>query len=551
MKNLKKIIAPLLIIVILACGFVFDNKSYVSFENSDTLLEITDDIVVDTSDMTAQTLGAVSYPEVTTSELKGLQLNGKMSVDDGVIYYQNTANVSHFIGYNVNAEQKNSLICFDVYFENFDVPAAYMSFALRASSIGSTLSSLVEQNGYTFVIHPNGEMQVYKNYTQLVWRYDAPTYQSGEKYSFKIGAIEQTDGVRLLFIVDGVTVYDYVDSVSPLTSGDYFNISSLVGTGGAGVFAEIMPTKEFVCPTYPTYTMSTLGTFASRSGELKTDIYNNLYFSSGSDTAIYDVRLQNFSFEFKVNFSKFPPTHAGFHVNLRAVGYGRANSASLGGYNILISPTQIHVFKVGHGYLGLVPANFETGVDYDIEFGTVDISSEKTLIFVNVNGETLFSGYDDNNPCQRRGQIVMTCEGDIHCTMTPSTTGIRPLKVKVDKTDANYDKYDFYFNNVFANVDMDYEDISERNLKSILINGLSVVDLNNKYYGKTAEDRAIDIKIKNNVLSVMVSKSIHLLSGVDENFTVSKIKLQKTKGERGLKPYNDLYLKQSYFYYAE
>lgn len=493
-----------------------------------------------------------SYSSVTLADLSDLFLTGSMTADDGVVYYFNYTNVSHHIGYTLKEEQVNSLVEFNIYFENFDVPDAYMTFTLRASGMGHTFSPYLTQNGYTFMIHPTGNLEVFKESTQIKALTDLKPIESGTKHSFKIGAIQESDNIRLLFILDNEVILDYLDEENPIVSnGTCFNICSLVGAGGAGVVAEISPTHEFVCPKYKTYTMGNLGIFPTRSGEVTADIYGNLNFNSGSDTAGYNVNLQNYSFEFNLNFEELAAAGAGLHINLRAKEYARANSSQCGGYGITISPTHFFVFKVGKKHLATVYYDFKLGVDYNVEFGTVDINENQTMIFVNVDGQTVYSYIDNETPEQHRGMILMTCEGNVKCRLSSSYSGISPLKVKVNDEDTEFTTYKIYFNNAFTSKELEYADFSMRNLKSIYINGISVYDWNERYYGKEISDKAIDLFASGTSLTIKISREMHLKSDDSSlQFDFEYLKIQKTKNDRGIQLENGLFLKQSYFYYG-
>ena len=59
----------------------------------------------------------------------------------------------------------NCLAEFYVSFDQYDDPTAYFSIEMRASACGSVLADeyYVAQNGYCFVLHPDGQWQLYKD----------------------------------------------------------------------------------------------------------------------------------------------------------------------------------------------------------------------------------------------------------------------------------------------------------------------------------------------------------------------------------------------------
>lgn len=486
-----------------------------------------------------------NYTVLTTTDLPNLVLNGQSYLDENTIFYYNYNNVNHYDGWLLTEKEVNSLIEFDVIFDNFDIPTAYFSFTLRASDVNSILSPLVTQNGYSFVLHPNGEFQVYKNYEQVTWKYDFPKIEENIKYRFKIGAIEENNSIRLLYYINDELVYEYVDNNNPLVSGgNCFNICSLVGDRN-GVIARVISTKEVIIPSYKTYTVSTLNVYPIRSGEVEADRYNNLNFSTGFDTAGFSLNEQNYSFEFNINFSSFPNQTA-FYVALRSKYYARANSSDIGGYSFGIGNNLIYVFKVGDKMLNQISYQFEENEDYQIEVGAVDINENKTLIFININGLPVFSTYDESGPYQEPGYLLMTNEGDIISYVSSSFTSIVPLKTKVEENE-NYTSYTIYFNQIFTISDMIYADFIEQNLKSIFIDGISVYNFNNTYKANTG--LAVNLSASKNKLTIDIANELLTLNGESVNRKFNYIKIKRSSKDNGLKAPSRKTLKHSYFYY--
>lgn len=487
------------------------------------------------------------YPTVTTLDLNTLVLNGSNKLDDGVIYYSNTTNILHYIGYDLQETYVDHLIEFDVYFDNIEDPSSWISFAFRASGVGSVFSTIVDQDGYAFVLHPNGAMQVYKEMTPIHDDFHDYRLESETTHSFKIGVVEENGAARLILVIDNVVVFDYYDEVDPiLEGGSFFNISSFSGSTGVGM--QIKSKKEFICPTYQTYTLSTLGVYPVRSGELTADKYNNLTITSGADTAGFDCALQNYSLEFNLNVDTFPSSLSALHIAFRAQGYARADSGSIGGYSFMFGKTFIYIFKKGVGIIGSAGHTFEDNTTYTVELGMVDLNEEQTMIFINIDGVSLGTFIDGDNPHQYPGQILITNEGGGIFEVTSSNTRLTPIRTRVSSSEEKT-TYKTYFNNMFSYEDLSYEDFSTRNLKAIYINGVSIYEWNKNYYGKTPEERAIDITSLGNSLIITVSNKIHMSSDNSEiEFSFESLKIQKEMSDIGFESNTDFTLRQSYFY---
>ena len=491
----------------------------------------------------------------TTNDFPSLKLNGDSFVEEGVIYYRNNNNIGHYVGYEMGEENVNTVVEFYVSFDEYENPLDYFSIEMRASDCGSVLAhpSYVTQNGYCFVLHPDGYGQIYKDHdsTPIHEFTTGPHFENGTRVLFKVGVVEENDAARLILYADGNAVVDIYDSVDPILSGgSYLNFSSWKNV--SNIKARIIPTKESIESDYSTFTMSTLYKLPSRSGDVQClDNYNTLAFSSGADSVLFPISEQNYSLEMNLNFSYFPTSGSAFYVAMRTTGYGRANSAVVGGYSFGLGNGTLYISKNGVSFLGIIYFTpLALDVDHVIEYGIVDIDENTTYLFAKINGVTIASVYDANEPRQQRGQLIMTNDGRVDVVVTSANSYTKPLKTKV-KTETKYTSYDTHFYNPVSFAEGEtYDEVNSINLESIYVNGYSLKELNQRYYGETLEERAFDLFLKSNVLSVKVAKSIHERSDSSEvNFLVDMIKIQKTGSEVGVRFSTGLRLKVSYRYY--
>lgn len=495
------------------------------------------------------------YEIKTTSDYKAVDIRGDSYFEEDIIYYRNYNNINHYDGYNLSDEDVNCLSEFYVYFDEYSDPTAYFSIEFRASACGSVLADeyYVAQNGYCFVFHHDGAVQIYKNHnsTPIASLINGPHFASGDRVLFKGGVLEEYGNARLVMFANNILVYDEYDEVDPIISGgNYLNFCSWKNY--SNLKARIVPTRENIPVKYKTYTLSTLNVFPTRSGYVEfKDNYNNLHFSTGWDTAGFAINEQNYSFEMQVNFTSFNTSGVAFYVGLRCTSYGRANSGSVGGYTFGLGNGTLYVNKAGVKNFGIyyftpiVP----DGKPHILEYGTVDIDNSTTYLFVKLDGTLLATVYDTESPCQNRGMLLLTNEGEVIFDASSSSSYAEPLKTKHTE-EQYYDVYTTYFHNSVSFMEGEnYNSISPTNLKSIYINGLDVVSFNAQYYGTSVDQRAIDISFVSNTIVVKIAKNMHKVSD-DEvyDFTLERFKLQKSGQEYGLSFKTGYKLKYSYFY---
>ena len=495
------------------------------------------------------------YEVSTLTDFGSKEINGSSYFDEGVLYYKNTNNVNHYSSFIVPENYLNNLIEFTVSFDTYTNynGGSYFSIALRANGCGSVLSTVVSQNGYCFVMHYDGVVQIYKssNSTPIKAMSTSLTFDEGTKLKLKVGALEENGAIRLVLINNEESVFDFFDTTDPIieSSNNYLTFSSWITTGPTE--ARIIPTKEVIEKNYKTYTMSTLKEYPLRSGDVHfVDNANTLELTSGADTAGFSINEQNFSLEMKINFSYFPTSGSAFYTALRCTEYGRANTATVKGYSFGLGNGTLYVSKPGERHLQTIYFTpIEENTDHILEYGVVDMNETTTYLFAKLDGKYLATVYDTNKPRQVRGSIIMTNDGTVKGFISSVNSYVTPLKTKVvneEKTTS----YKTYFQNpiTFATT-KGYEDIGEKNLESIYVNGQSIADLNNLYYGETNSDKAFDVEFKSNIITLKVAKTIH--SKADDssvNFIVTYIKLQKTGPEYGLQFETGYKLKVSYFY---
>ena len=496
------------------------------------------------------------YGVSTLSDFNSKVINGSSYVDDGIFYYKNTTNISHYSSYIIPSEYINTLVEFTVTFDQYKDHnlASYFSISLRANGCGSVFSTVVEQNGYCFVMHYDGAIQLYKgsNTTPIKSIVGAFTFDEGTKLSLKVGAIEENGAMRLVLINDDAVVMDVFDTTDPILEADCNYLTFCSWRNEAPIEARIVPTKEVIEQDYKTLTMSTLCEYPIRSGNVQfVDNANTLLLSTGSDTAGFSVNEQNLSLQMKINFSYFPTEGSAFYTALRCTTYGRANTAIVEGYSFGLGNGKLFVFKPGVDFFYMFAFTpIAENTDHILEYGVVDIDNTTTYLFAKLDGEYLGTIYDSDNPRQYRGSIIMTNDGTVQGYVSSVDTYVKPLKTKVTNEE-KYVSYKTYFQNpVEYSVARTYEQMSNVNLDSMFVNGESIRYLNSIYYGETEDDRAFDVEFKSNTVSVKIAKSIHLKaddSVVD--FDTKYIKLQKTGPEYGLRFVTGYSLKISYFYF--
>ena len=468
---------------------------------------------------------------------------GSSYYDDGTLYYLDTGNT---IGYNL--EHTDFLFDFNIVFNQLAFPS-WFSLTFRANGCDRTQSSNLTQKGYSFVFFPAGSVEVWKDGATIASQNISPI-STGVKYNFKIGAINIDDKVNLILFIDNQIVINHTDSESPFLTGEWFNICS-----DGIVSANLISTKNVVIPSYSTITLSTLDEFPMRAGSPlpEVDDYNNITLVNGSNTVGFNQQLQNFSFEVKVNFSNFEfPSN--FYISARASGFDRANSAGLErkGYSFRFSALgDVEIYKEGIS-IGIINkgTTFVEGQDYILEIGLVDLNETSTLVYATVDNKMVVSVTDSNSPIQKGGFININPDGDVSCTLSSSYSRLLPLKSTCEESE-NSKIISTYFYNTISYQDMSYDEFSNRNLQSLLLDDISIYDLNNTYYSLNGNEKinAINVEYIDNVLQIEINKNIYSNTTnelVELNFSTFAIK--KPSQNNGFDCPSGFVLRQSYYY---
>ena len=478
-----------------------------------------------------------TYETKTLTEIASPTIAGSSGsyVDDGVLYYVSTGDT---VCYNV--DHSNMIFDFDFIPTNFAWPG-WLSLTLKATGIDRTQRA----GGYSFVLFPAGTVEVWKSNTTITSASQA--FVKNSKYNIKIGAITEDTSVRLILKVNDVEVINFVDSTDALTTGNWFNIC---GDGGCG--AEFHTTKKIVIPKYYTYTLSTLSQYPTRAGTTLADVdeYNNISISSSGSTVGFNQYLQNFSLEMKINFSEFA-WPGNFYFSARAGGFDRVMSANLTrkGYSFRISPAgAVEIYKENASLATGSCGSIKTGVDYVIEFGTVDINKNSTYVFFAVNNKVCASAFDNENPIQAYGLVNMNGDGSVACKMSSSDTKVSPLRTITTEKDG-ISEIKTYFVNPISYEKMTTKDFSDRNLKAISISGKTLYEIKSNYYAKDGDEKVVpfEISFEKNVLTIKLHKTLYFTStNAEVAIEQTSLSIQKTGAKSGFVCPSGFFLKQTY-----
>lgn len=457
--------------------------------------------------------------------------------DDGMLKYASSGNT---IGYK--GDYSNTLVEFDIVFDYLQFPA-WFSLTFKASASDRTQSPNLSQKGYSIAIFYNGNVEVWKPglTTEMTGKIGGLTV--GEKYRFKVGAINDGDAVRVYLSVNGVEIINALDTVNPYLTGSWFNIC-----GDGGTSARLFSTKKEIVPDYHTYTNSTIGGFptATDSGA-SYDRFKNI--TLGSGTVGWGQKHKDFSFETNMNWSTFG-NGSNVWVALRANGFDRNNGIT-SGYLIRIGQVGvIEISKKGSSIGSKGSWSFMPDTDYAFEFGVVDLDENRTMVFVNVNGKPVATMIDNESPLRNAGFINFNGDGSVNCKMTSINTRLTPLKTKVS-SDQTYTIIETSFYNVISHSDMAYEDFSNVTLEAMLVNDTSVLEWNEKYYASEGSERlrAIDVKFSNNKLTVKIAKTLYKTANDQHvDFEFSNLMIKKSGENKGFITPSGYVLKQTYYF---
>ena len=486
---------------------------------------------------------AVEYK--TISELGNPVIAGTSYYDDGTLYYANSGST---VGYQL--EHGNTVFDFDIVFNRLTFPS-WFSLTLKAGGFDRTQSPNLTQKGYSFVIFPAGTVEVWKNGATLVSKEISPII-AGEKSNIQIGALNKNNTVNLVLKINNVDVIDYTDASSAYLSGDWFNVCA----DGPDVNAELISTKTEIYPEYHTYTLSTLKRYPTIANPevAKVDKYNNIELTGSAATVGFYQALQSFSLETNVSFKSFV-WPANFYIGVRAESFDRVMSSNLNrkGYSFRINAGGVvEIYKetdsLGSASSGIA---FETGKNYVLEIGAVDINEHSTNLFVKINNKVVLSVFDNDNPIRQRGWININADGDVSCKLTSSSTDVNPLTTTL-REEGGYYVCNIRFQNPVSYKDMNYDTFGERNLKAIQINGDSVYNINKVYYANSdGNGNAVDLKFYGNTLEIRVAKTAYYRTNNQAvQLKFDSVTIGKTTDTNGLYCPSGFVLKNKFNYFV-
>lgn len=527
MKKTEKALL-LLLPIILAVAVALSSAGFASFSTDKMIMQ-------DASATAVKTLTEIGNPLIAGP--------GGSYYDDGTLYYTDTGNT---IGYNL--EHTDFLFEFNIVFNQLAFPS-WFSLTFRASGCDRTQSANLEQKGYSFAFFPAGSVEIWKDGTTLASQAISPIL-TGTKYNFKIGAINSGNEVNLLLYIDDAPIIDITDQDSPYLGGEWFNICS-----DGAVSANLISTKQDKVPFYSTFTLSTLGEYPMRAGSPLPDVSpdNSIELFNSSNAVGFNQYLQNFSFEFKVNFQTFAwPSN--FYVSARAGGFDRAMSPALArkGYSFRFSALgDVEIYKEGAS-IGLVNKGsaFVEGQDYIIEIGLVDLDENRTLVFAMVDNKMVTSVIDENSPIQEMGFLNINGDGNVVCTLSSSYTRLVPLTTTIENSDAATIISTYFFNTI-SYQNMDYQDFSDRNLQALLIDDVSIFDLNKSFYAMIDGERAnaVNVKYVDNVLQIEIQNEVFsTATNQPASIDCNTLTIKKTAQYNGLECPSGFILKQTYYF---
>lgn len=487
-----------------------------------------------------------SAPQSLDTEVKTLSDLGNATIagtgayyDDGMLKYANSGNT---IGYNY--DQSNSLLEFDIIFDYIRFPG-WFSMTFKANGFDRTQSPNLTQKGYSIVVYASGAVEVWKPNLSTPITGSISGFSEGIKYRFKLGAYNDAGNVKIYFSVNDTEILNATDSQDPYLTGNWFNIC-----GDGGTSARLFSTKKEIIPNYYTYTLSTLGDYPNCTDVgAQYDKYKNITLNSG--TIGWTQGLKNYSVECNMNWSNFG-AGSNVWVAMRASGFDRANSPNLEqkGYVFRIGQVgAIEIYKSGN----LVTSGswgYEQDTNYVFEFGCVDLNSQQTMVFVNINGTPVASMIDSEQPISNAGAFNINGDGVLTCKITSVSTKLTPLVSKVIQGQERID-VETYFNNTVSYTEMNHSDFSDVMLDAILVNGISVKDFNNAYYAREGAEKTLAIRVKyvNNKLVVSINKNLYQKTNdTQTNFNFEELTIKKTGAGTGLICPSGYVLKQTYYY---
>lgn len=454
---------------------------------------------------------------------------GDSAMDEDTLYYYS----GNTVGFNFDVS--SSVLTADYMFNNMRFPN-WFSVTLKADRVDRY--NAPDLKGYVVTFSPSGKIGVLKGGEEIVSGQASPIYDS-QLYRISIGAVNEVGSVRLFVSINGQEVLNAVDSNNPYLDGEWVNIC-----GEGTIEAQIKSINYINLPEYSTYTLNTVQCYPIVTGTSSmpvADDNNNIETFDASNCIGFNLHLQNFSFEAKFNFKSFEAGR--FGVAWRMSSFNRVHGSD--GYSAwFYQYGMVELYKGSELVASSVCVPMIVGRDYIIEVGAVDFSESKTKVFVLVD-EKEYIGYIDETPIQNPGYLNMNGEGNVSFTATSVSTKLIVGGVDIKETQDNVDLSVKFINN-YSIDSLVYAEFSDEILSALLLNRLSVKDINDSYIN-TNGDRAVNVTYINSTLKITILKQMISETGTIYDFgELKSFEIKKSiKGEKVASP-SGLYLNQSY-----
>lgn len=466
---------------------------------------------------------------------------GGSSFDEGVLYYETSGNTVGF-----SYDMSNSVLEADYVFTKFAFPS-WFSITFKASDVDRTQSPNLEQKGYSFVLFPAGNCEVWKD-GKTVAQGVADAFTTATVYRIKAGAYNNGDKVNLILTVNDKQIISATDGDSPYLTGSWMNYCA-----DGDVAAQISSTLPPVYKDYNTYSTDNFHypvAVAAAGSQAPVFGQGGMFETFDGSAAVgYNLHMKNYSFE--AAFTLKEGSGSGWiGIATRVSGFGRVLQSDLQnqGYSFLFfTQGLLQVFKNGTGLIASasVPA-LQPGETHILEVGSIDIDDGTTKLVAWVDKKCYIDYNDSDNPLQSAGYMNINADGNIAMKVEPvhtklNVTGISG-SIGEDSTQINVD-----FVNNFSFTPMETKDFTDANLNAITLNNVSVYQMNSLY---TAENggNAVDVTYECGRLTLSVSRRIKdKKTGAVTDFTVKTLRILKTKDSGGFTPPTGLVLKQSVY----
>lgn len=466
---------------------------------------------------------------------------GGSSFDEGVLYYETSGNTVGF-----SYDMSNSVLEADYVFTEFAFPS-WFSITFKASNVDRTQSPNLEQKGYSFILFPAGNCEVWKD-GQTVAQGVAAPFSTATVYRIKAGAYNSGNEVNLILTINGEQIINATDSNSPYLTGSWMNYCA-----DGDVAAQVSSTLPPAYKDYNTYSTDDFRypTAVAAAGS-QTPVFGHggtFETFDSSSTVGYNLHMKNYSFE--AAFTLKEGSGSGWiGIATRVSGFGRVLQTDLQnqGYSFLFfTQGLLQIFKNGTGLIASasIPALLP-GETHVLEVGSIDINDSTTKLVAWVDKKCYIDYNDSNNPLQSAGYMNINADGNIAMTVEPVHTKLSVTGISESESE-NATQIHVNFVNNFSFTPMKTQDFTADNLNAITLNNVSIYQMNLLY---TAEDgkNAVDVAYERGRLTLSVCKRIKdKKTGAVTDFTVKTLRIFKTKNPGGFSPPTGLILKQSIY----